>query len=229
MDCRPLAFRQVPHQPKLFLEYLDRFEKVKSFYFNLPVLTAVTRVARKLDYPGERRAEVSTILRKQNMALGAGADTLSNLDRLEKGAVAVVTGQQVGLFSGPAYSIYKALTAIEVAGEISRGGVPAVPVFWLATEDHDVAEVNKCLWLHEDQLTRFELPDGESSAPTPSGKPVGSIRLGPRVEALVQEAITKLSGPGAESVAHMLRESYTAADTYGSAFGKLFARLFSQQ
>src|SRR5438034_8659016 len=94
MDCRPLAFRQVPHQPKLFLEYLDRFEKVKSFYFHLPVLTAVTRVARKLDYPGERRAEVSTILRKQNMALGAGADTLSNLDRFEKGAVAVVSGQQ---------------------------------------------------------------------------------------------------------------------------------------
>src|SRR5881392_952284 len=99
MDCRPLAFRQVPHQPELFLEYLDHFENVKSFYSHPPAMPAVTRVARKLDYPGERRTEVASILLKQNTTLGAGADTLSNLDQLEKGAVAVVSGQQVGLFS----------------------------------------------------------------------------------------------------------------------------------
>src|SRR5947207_12123491 len=101
MDCRPLAFRQVPHQPKLFLEYLGHFEKVKSFYFHPPALTAVTRATRKLDYSGERRAEVTSILRRQNIVLEAGAETQSNLDRLEEGAVAVVSGQQVGLFSGP--------------------------------------------------------------------------------------------------------------------------------
>src|SRR5258705_13929496 len=122
MDCHVLAFRQLPHQPKVFLEYLDHFEKVKSFYFHPPAIPAVTRAARKLDYPGERRAEVTSILRKQNVDLGAGAETLSNLDRLEKGAVAVVSGQQVGLFSGPAYSVYKALTAVQIAEELTRGG-----------------------------------------------------------------------------------------------------------
>src|SRR5437016_9682668 len=176
MDCRPLAFRQVPHQPKLFLEYLDRFEKVKSFYFHPPALTAVTRVARKLDYPGERRAEVSTILRKQNMALGAGADTLSNLDRLEKGAVAVVSGQQVGLFSGPAYSVYKALTAIQIAEELTLSGIPAVPVFWMATEDHDLDEVQHTTWFYQGKLARFELPVAET------GRPVGQIPLGAQIE-----------------------------------------------
>src|SRR6266851_1448054 len=120
MDCHVLAFRQLPHQPKLFLEYLDHFEKVKSFYFNPPTMPAVARAARKLDYPGERRAEVTSILRKQNIALGAGAEMLSNLDRLENGAVAVVSGQQVGLFSGPAYSVYKALTAVQIAEELTR-------------------------------------------------------------------------------------------------------------
>jgi len=44
-------------KPKVFLEYLDHFEKVKSFYFHPPAMPAVTRSARKLDYPGERRAE----------------------------------------------------------------------------------------------------------------------------------------------------------------------------
>src|SRR6267378_4670039 len=115
MDCRALTFRQVPHQPNLFLEYLDHFEKVKEFYDHPPAMPAVTRAARKVDYPDDRRTEVASILRQQNAALGAGAETLSNLERLEKGAVAIVSGQQVGLFSGPAYSVYKALTAVQIA------------------------------------------------------------------------------------------------------------------
>src|SRR6266852_445931 len=127
MDCHALALRQLPHQPKLFLEYLNHFEKVKSFYVHPPAMPAVTREARKLDHPGERRAEVTSILRRQNIALGAGAETLSNLDRLEKAAVAVVSGQQVGLFSGPTYSVYKALTAVQIAEELTREGIPAMP------------------------------------------------------------------------------------------------------
>jgi len=182
MDCHVLAFRQLPHQPKVFLEYLDHFQKVKSFYFHPPTMAAVTRSARKLDYPGERRAEVTSILRKQNIDLGAGAETLSNLDRLEKGAVAVVSGQQVGLFSGPAYSVYKALTAVQIAEELTRGGIPAVPVFWMATEDHDLDEVRHATWFDEGKLVRFELP-----LVAETGRPVGRIPLGVQIEPLVLE------------------------------------------
>src|SRR5258708_11888258 len=105
MDCRVLPLRQLPHQPKLFLEYLDHFEKVKSFYAHPPAMAAVTGVARKLDYPDDRRAEVTSILREQNIALGAGLEALSNLDRLEKGAVAVVSRQQTGFLNPPASSL----------------------------------------------------------------------------------------------------------------------------
>src|ERR1700674_4620549 len=138
MDCRALTFRQLPHQPKLFLEYLDHFDRVKAFYIHPPTIRAATRVARTRDFPRERREEVTVLLREQNVTLGAGAETLANLERLEKGAVAVVTGQQVGLFSGPAYSVYKALMAAQIAEELTRSGIPAGPVFWMAPEDHDL-------------------------------------------------------------------------------------------
>jgi len=224
MDCRALTFRQLPHQPKLFLEYLDHFEKVKSFYALPPAMPSVTRAARKLDYPDDRRAEVSSILRKQNSALGAGEETFSNLDRLKEGAVAVVSGQQVGLFSGPAYAIYKALTAVQIAEELTRGGIPAVPIFWMATEDHDLDEVRHTTWFDNGKLIRFELP-----AAALIGQPVGQIQLGAEIEPLVQEAAEMLANQGSDLLAQYLIESYQPEETYGSAFGKLFARLFAQQ
>src|SRR5258708_24347165 len=97
MDCRVLPLRQLPHQPKLFLEYLDHFEKVKSFYAHPPAMAAVTGVARKLDYPDDRRAEVTSILREQNIALGAGVGRLTHLCRLGKGGFAAFSGQTLGV------------------------------------------------------------------------------------------------------------------------------------
>ena len=223
MDCRPLNFRQLPHQPKLFLEYLDHFERVKSFYFHPPTLAAVSRTARKLDYPDDRRSEVSGLLRRANISLGASPETIANLDRLENGAVAVVSGQQVGLFSGPAYAVYKALSAIQIADDLTRSGVSAVPVFWMATEDHDVDEVRHSTWFDQGKAIRFELP-----SPQHADQPVGRIPLAADVEPLVQQATELLANQGSELLAQYLMESYRPEETYGSAFGKLFARLFAQ-
>src|SRR5882757_6724875 len=181
MDCRVLPLRQLPHQPKLFLEYLEHFEKVKSFYAHPPAMAAVTRVDLKLEYPEDRRVEVASILRRQNIALRAGAEALSNLDHLEKGAVAVVSGQQVGLFSGPAYAIYKALTAVQIAEELTEQGIAAVPVFWMATEDHDLDEVRRATLFSDGRLKHFELPLVEGE------RPVGGIKLGVTVTEQARE------------------------------------------
>src|SRR6266571_4872700 len=224
MDCRSLAFRQLPHQPALFLAYLEKFEKVKSFYAHVPTVQAVRQSSRKLDYPEDRRVEVAAILGKQNATLGAGAETNANLQRFANGAVAVVSGQQVGLFGGPAYAIYKALTAIQIAEELTREGIAAVPVFWMATEDHDLEEVRHTSWFDSGKLIRFELPDGNVT-----GKPVGRIPLGDEGERLAREAADLLQKQGGELLAQYLVESYKAEESYGSAFGKLFARLFAQQ
>jgi len=223
MDCRTLLFSQLPHQPKLFLQFVERFSSVKEFYSHAPKMEAVRNVARKLKFPQERRAEVASALREQNTAFGAGEATFQNLASLEEGAVAVVSGQQVGLFSGPAYAIYKALTAIQIADELSREGIPGVPIFWMATEDHDLEEVRHSTWFEGGELRRFELPLASEA-----GMPVGRIPLGPQVAEMAREAGALLTGRGSELLARYLGESYAPAETYGSAFGKLFARLFAE-
>ena len=226
MDCRALASHKLPHQSKLFLEYLNNFSKVQAFYAHAPKMSSVTAVARELDFPTERRSTVATILRAQNAAFGAGPAVFENLDRLEKGAVAIVSGQQVGLFSGPAYSFYKALSAIQVANELTRSGIEAVPVFWMATEDHDVDEVRHVSWFQDGQLKRFELaPPVEKDA----GRPVGKILLGAQIDEQVHEAAELLVKQGSVLLAQFVKESYNRGETYGSAFAKLFAKLFSQQ
>src|SRR5271163_3488567 len=224
MECRALPFRQLPHQSKLFLQFLDNFSSVAKFYGHPPALAAIKKVARSLEYPAERRAKVAAILSEQNAAFGAGEAARENLERLAKGAVAVVSGQQVGLFSGPAYAIYKAVSAIQIAQELIQAGIDAVPIFWMATEDHDLDEVRTSTWFYQGKLKRFELP-GNGDA----GQPVGRIGLGSQVAEMVDDAARILTAAGGEFVAGIYRESYGTQETYGSAFGKLFARLFAEQ
>jgi len=229
MGCISIPFRRLPHQPKLFLRFLDDFSSVSKFYAHPPTLEAVKGIAGSVEYPIERRLEVAAALRDINHKLRPPTTdetdaTERNLERFENGAVAVVSGQQVGLFGGPAYAFYKALSAIRIAEELSEAGIPAVPVFWMATEDHDLDEVRHVSWFHGGKLTRFELPiEG-----TP-GRPVGRVKLGAAVEPLARQAAELLAGTGSETVAKFLLESYGSEETYGSAFGKLFARVFAEQ
>src|SRR5467141_672103 len=224
MGCVSIPFRRLPHQPKVFVRLIDDYSSVQRFYAHPPTMDAVRQVASSLEYPAERRREVARILREQNAAFGASATAMGNLEKVERGAVAVVSGQQVGLFGGPAYAVYKALTAIRLAEELSEAGVPAVPIFWMATEDHDLDEVRHVTWFDSGKLTRFELP-----ADSAAGRPVGQVRLGTSVEESVKKAVGLLSGPASETISQALEQSYTSGETYGSAFGKLFARLFAGQ
>jgi bacillithiol biosynthesis cysteine-adding enzyme BshC len=189
-------------------------------------MAAVARVARDLKFPDDRRKEVAGILREQNTRFGGGPAALENLARLERGAVAIVSGQQVGLFSGPAYAFYKALTAVQLAAELTKSGIEAVPVFWMATEDHDIDEVRHVSWFQEGALKRFELPSPDAAD---AGRPVGNVLLGAQVEEQVHEAADLLSRQGSVLLAQLLKDSYGPRETYGSAFAKLFARLFSAQ
>ena len=122
MDPHCLRHSELPGASKLFQDFLYRPERVASFY----------RAEDQEPYPESRRAALVAALRTQN----PGNPALALLS--VAGTKVVVTGQQVGLFSGPAYTVYKALTAVKLARQIG-----AVPLFWLATEDHDVPAVSQ--------------------------------------------------------------------------------------
>src|SRR3984893_13837337 len=216
MGCVSIPFRRLPHQPKLFVRLIDDYSSVKQFYAHPPNRDALKEVVSTLDYPAQRRREVASILREQNSAFGASAATMSNLEKLERGAVAVVSGKQGRLLGGPAYAVYKGLPEIRLAEELSEAGIPAVPIFWMATEDHDLDEVRHVTWFESGKLTRFELPADAAAA-----HPVGTVRLGSAIQDNVQRAVGLLSGPASETISQALEQSYTAGETYGSAFGKL--------
>jgi bacillithiol biosynthesis cysteine-adding enzyme BshC len=220
MHCRALPVEGLPHQPKLLRDYLHTFERVAPFFPHKPNLESILSVVRALDYPAARRGEVAAILRQQNELLGGGVDTFANLVRFESGAAAVVSGQQVGLFTGPCYAVYKALAAVRIAKDLTEQGIDAVPVFWMATEDHDLDEVRHTTLFHNGKLVKLELPAGVGNA-----APVGRVPLGLEVEALRQAAAEMLGSDGGTELTAILNECYQSRETYGSAFGKLFARL----
>ncbi len=223
MGCTSIPFRRLPHHPKLFVRFIDDYSSVARFYPRPPTVEAIKEAVGTVDYPDQRRAEIAEILRNSNQQFGPNEATERNLKLFENGAVAVVSGQQVGLFGGPAYAFYKALSAIRVAEELNGLGISAVPVFWMATEDHDVDEVRHTTFFEGGKLERLELADDG-----PPGRPVGQRPLGPAGRDLVNHAAGLLTGSSSEAVQRWLLESYTPDDTYGSAFGKLFARIFQE-
>src|ERR1700694_2419302 len=158
MECHCIRAVDVPHITRLYSSYIHDFRSVASFYVHPPTLEAVRQVAGELRFDPALRRRVAEILRAQNRQMDADRSVETSLDRFADGAVAVVSGQQVGLFSGPRYIFYKVLTALRLAEELTAAGTPAVAVFWLATEDHDLAEVNHCFWPSREGAEKLELP-----------------------------------------------------------------------
>jgi len=184
-------------------------------------------VASQLSSFEKSREEICAILSRQNKAFGCGAATFENLQRLSQpGVCAVVTGQQVGLFSGPAFTIFKALTIVRLANYLTEQGVPAVPVFWLATQDHDLVEVAEVGTLDEEYNLISLADHGDSPAPR---SPVGNVRLTQEsTEALARLEVSLPSGPAREELLRDLRETYTPGSTWVEAFGGFMARLLSR-
>src|SRR5581483_1155226 len=119
MECNCIRHTEFPHTSRLFADLIYNPDRVRAFYPHIPADPGVYEaIAREIDFSPQRRAALVSALREQNRPS-------PSLDLLARdGTVAVVTGQQVGLFSGPAYTIYKALTAVKLTHELSERGIP---------------------------------------------------------------------------------------------------------
>jgi bacillithiol biosynthesis cysteine-adding enzyme BshC len=215
LETECLPFSSIPHTGRLFDDYLHAFDRVKQFYARPPLSQDWwAHEIQKIQYPAERRQAVAAILERQNREFGAGAKTLANIQRLRDGSAAVVTGQQVGLFGGPLFCILKALTAVIMA---EKAG--AVPVFWLATEDHDLDEVNTVNLPAGDHLKKFTV-----NVPHHEGAPVGTIEFTDEIAAAVQQVEAIF---GKSEISELLAASYRKGETFGTAFARFYTKVFS--
>src|SRR6476469_2265880 len=216
LETECLSFSSIPHTTRLFDDFLHHFERVKQFYPHPPLSQDWwAEEITKIQYPAERRRAVAAVLERQNREFGAGEKTLSNIERLRQGAAAVVTGQQVGLFGGPTFCILKALTAVIMA---EKAG--AVPMFWLATEDHDLEEINTVNFAAGDHLQKFTV-----NVPHREGAPVGSIAFTDEITAATQQVEALF---GKSEISELLAASYSKGETFGTAFAKFYTKVFSE-
>jgi bacillithiol biosynthesis cysteine-adding enzyme BshC len=216
MHCTCVRHTELPNTSALFADVLYHPDRTASFYRHpYRELSSFQDAAREINLSDEGRAALVAALRQQN------PESRSLARLAEPGTVAVVTGQQVGLFSGPAYTMYKVLHAVKLAEWLSANGVPAVPVFWLATEDHDFAEVNH-VWVFDAAHQPVKLEMRRSA----SAQPVGDIAL---AAPPVRELRTAFQGlPFGEEVADLVEETYRPGNTMGGAFGELLRRLLAR-
>ena len=221
MKAQCLPFSQIPHTTKLLADFLSWAPPIRQFYSRPPHFREwLKQETPNSRYDASRRERVAAILERQNKAWGVSSKTHENVARFRAGAAAVVTGQQVGLFGGPVFSLYKALTAVRLAEQATRAGVDCVPVFWLATTDHDLAEVNH-LSIPGSDGARHELVAPTQGVPD---APVGAVPFTPGIEPVVEAAAGLL---GDSPVVTLLREAYRPGENLGSSFARLFARLFA--
>jgi bacillithiol biosynthesis cysteine-adding enzyme BshC len=228
MAATCIPYTKVPHSSALLTDYLYHFDRVSQFYNGSPYDPASYRsVAEQIRSRDFARQKLADLLERQNRAFGCPDPTLANIQRLsEEGTFAVVTGQQVGLFSGPAYTLYKALTTVRLAQSLSEQGIPCVPMFWLATEDHDLEEVSQSA-IFDEEYNLLPLQDaGERPSPR---SPVGEVRHSAEISSVLDQVEAVLpEGEPRTLLLRDLRECYAPGVTWGHSFARFLTRLFGR-
>jgi bacillithiol biosynthesis cysteine-adding enzyme BshC len=211
---------------KLFRTYVGDYGKVADFYTANPVdSTDVKRRAASLHFKG-RRERSAALLKSFNEQFEAHKAAFENIERLKQpDSLAVVTGQQLGLYGGPVFTMFKTLSAIHLArcweNILSR---PVIPIFWLADEDHDYEEVRSVSVLNSEGVKSYSLP-----MPQEKGFAVSKMRLPDDIEALRSSLrSTLIETEFSDDLWSLLDKCFKPGATFLEAFGGFMAQLFSK-
>ncbi|WDL97453.1 bacillithiol biosynthesis cysteine-adding enzyme BshC [Alicyclobacillus sp. ALC3] len=228
-----LSVRTEPTGNRLADLHATAFAEVAHLYDNQnPTLldTYRNRAAETAPrFTAEHREQLVDVLRAYMSELHASEQSFSQLERLrDSEAVAVVTGQQAGLFTGPVLTVYKALSAVGLARRLEKElGRPVVPVFWIASEDHDWAEVNHAYLLDQhDDVRRIVWPTPPEAHTMVYHHPLNQDD----VDFIIRDAFLQLpDGPAKADVLRMFRDCWENGDSLSTWFGRVMAVLFRDQ
>jgi bacillithiol biosynthesis cysteine-adding enzyme BshC len=230
-----LDYRQLPLESsgfsELFFDYMYEFNEVERFFtHNFRDPQALHNMMAALEERGHDRSVLVRVLEEQNRAFGSTATALDNVALLRKPSTyAIVTGQQVGLFGGPLYTVFKTITTIKLSERLKQKfpQFDFVPVFWIEGEDHDFAEMNNISILDgESKTARLEyLPGGVM--PERNLGPIGELVFDASLDqtlASLEAALQKTDFT--EDVMKKLRECYTPGRTFNQSFTAWMNHLF---
>jgi bacillithiol synthase len=214
--------RRLPWMRRLAVDYAFDFARVAPFFAGDPADHASwpAAIAAAQGHARPRR-ELTDIVIAQQERRGAPREAVAAARRLsDAGTVAIVTGQQAGLFGGPVFTLLKAATAIRLAQRVSREhSVTAVPVFWIDAEDHDWEEVRACAVLDGE----LELASIEAAAPEGAGdRTIGSLRWPNGITEAINTLLDVL--PRTEFtpwLADIVRVTYAPGQGVAESFGRL--------
>ncbi|MEO8665829.1 MAG: bacillithiol biosynthesis cysteine-adding enzyme BshC [Ignavibacteria bacterium] len=197
-----IPYNSLPSYNELFLKYIENFEALKGFYdFNYrsdeDLLKCIEQKSQNyMSGKNFFRNDICEILKRQNESFNSSEKTFDNIKLLgEHDTFAVITGQQLGLFTGPFYTILKAINTIQLCESLGNKfpGYKFVPVFWLESDDHDFLEINNVNIISKDNelknIRYFE--KGEESEKYL--KPTGNIFFDDHIDNVVNELEETLS------------------------------------
>jgi bacillithiol biosynthesis cysteine-adding enzyme BshC len=229
LRAESIPFSEIPGQSRLFTTYQSDPLSLKKYYPS--IVESHTQIASRIPEVLERhvadRSILCDALEEMNRKFDACEKTFENIALLrESDTVAVVTGQQAGLFTGPLYTIYKALSAIKMVECLRERGFKVVPVFWVATEDHDFEEVSKAFVLDRSgELAELKNEPKRCY----ENQPVGYVQLDETIEATVNQLFDDLSTTEFTiGLRTFIEESWKPETYFGDAFAKLMTRLFGK-
>ncbi len=228
---RRVPFSALPAFPDLFATYCSRYETVADFYAgDFRSVEARRAAADRAAAMNRDRETLVGILLDQNGRWGMDERTHAHIKALrDPRSATVVTGQQVGLFGGPLYTIYKIITMLQLTRKLQEEtGRPAAPVFWLEGEDHDFEEIASVTLLRENEPVSVRY-SGPSLSNAVNAGPAGSLVPGEDIRDLLSR-IEEILPPTdfREPLLQAVRAAYKPDVTLLDAFARLIKALFPE-